>query len=603
MKYCSIPEMIYSICQKYPPIRPAFKFKRNGVYQELGYGEFWDKIEQFAIGLKSLGTNPNDRVGIVSENRIEWPIVDIGVSSIRAITVPIFPTTTPRQMEYIFNDCSASVVIVSTRFQLNKILEVRKNIPSIRHIIVLDEIELDSNTDLSVKTFNSVLNYGNNLRTKEQRHNFIINEIKNIKISDIHTIIYTSGTTGNPKGVVLTQENLLSNIDGSVSAINFTENDIFLSYLPWCHAYERTTGYYSAFYCGALIVLAESIDTVVTNIKEIKPTFMTTVPRLLEIVKKKIFTQISKERFLKQKIFKWAVSVGVEYVTDKFNGKTTYANELKYSIANKLVFSKIREKLGIESITFVSGGAPLNPEANLFFWALGYRVLEGYGLTEASPVVSVTRENDIEIGTVGKPLYNVQVKIAENGEILVRGSNVMRGYWNDPKATHEAIDEDGWLYTGDVGSFTEKGNLKITDRKKFIFVTSGGKNIAPQPIENLIAQSQFVDQCILIGDNREYNTALILPNFEELERLAKNLNINYSSPSELVTNQTIIKIIKNDIDRLQKDLSKFERIRKFSLLTEPFSIDNGEISPKLSIRRHVVERKYSELIESMYKYE
>lgn len=238
---------------------------------------------------------------------------------------------------------------------------------------------------------------------------------------------------------------------------------------------------------------------------------------------------------------------------------------------------------------------------NLFFWAIGYKVYEGYGLTEASPVVSVTREDDVEFGTVGKPLENVEVRIAEDGEILVRGPNVMRGYWNDLEATKTAIDEDGWLYTGDVGQITERGNLKITDRKKYIFVNSGGKNISPRLIENVINQSQYVDQCIIIGDNREYNTALILPNFEELKKLAEVLEIKYTNLSELVSNEKIIKIIKNDIDRLQKDLSKFERVRKFALLTESFSVDSGELSPKMSVKRHIVERKYSDLIEQMYK--
>ncbi|MGQ9819366.1 MAG: AMP-dependent synthetase/ligase [Candidatus Kapaibacteriales bacterium] len=601
MNLNSIPEMFYLTCCRYPRNRPAFKFKVKGSYVEIGYGELWEKIEQFSISIKSLGIKAEDRVGIISENRIEWVITDIGLSTIRAISVPLFPTTTSKQIKYIFNDCSASAVFVSSKFQLNKLLEARKNIPTLRQVIVFDEIDLNEFNDPTIKTFSFIMSYGKNLFTLEKRKNFIIGEINQVHPDDIHTIIYTSGTTGDPKGVILTHNNILSNIDGSLRSINFTENDIFLSFLPWCHSYERTTGYYSAFYTGGLIALAESIDTIAINIKEIKPTFMTTVPRLLEIVKKKIFAQMSRENFAKQKIFNWAINTGKEYIKNKLDGKTNYLKKIQFALANKLVFTKIREKIGVDNITFVSGGAPLNPEVNLFFWTLGFRVFEGYGLTEASPVVSVTREDNVEIGTVGQPLPNVEVKVCEDGEILVRGPNVMKGYWNDSKATAEVIDEDGWLYTGDIGYITEKGNLKITDRKKHIFVTSGGKNIAPQYVENLIAQSHFVDQCILIGDNREFNTALIIPNFEELERLAKNLNINYNTFSELVSNQTVVKIIKNDIDRLQKDLSKFERIRKFAILTESFSVDNEELTPKLSIRRHVVERKYSNIIESMYK--
>ncbi|MFN3780665.1 MAG: AMP-dependent synthetase/ligase, partial [Candidatus Kapaibacteriota bacterium] len=338
-------------------------------------------------------------------------------------------------------------------------------------------------------------------------------------------------------------------------------------------------------------------------IKEIRPTLMTTVPRLLEIIRKRIYSQIAKESKIKQRIFNWAFKIGVKYALEITSRKVSTVVKNKYKIADMLVFSKIREKLGIDKIRFISGGAPLNVDVNLFFWALGYKVYEGYGLTEASPVVSVTREDDVEFGTVGKPLDGVEVKIADDGEILVRGPNVMRGYWNDPDATQSAIDENGWLYTGDVGFITERGNLKITDRKKYIFVNSGGKNIAPQQIENLITQSQYVDQCIIIGDGREYNTALILPNFEELKKLAELLEIKYNSISELVSNDKVIKIIKNDIDRLQKDLSKFERVRKFALLTEAFSIDTGELSPKLSVKRHVIERKYSKLIEELYKME
>lgn len=601
MNFNSIAELFYYTCHRYPRYRPAFKFKSEGSYVEICYEELWDKIEQFALSVKYLGVNASDRVGIISENRIEWVIADIGLSSIRAISVPLFPTTTSKQIEFIFNDCAASAVIVSSKFQLNKLLNVRKNIPSLRQIIIFDEFDFDEYNDPTIKTFSSIISYGSNLFTQDKRKKFINEAINKVNPEDIHTIIYTSGTTGNPKGVVLTHNNILSNIDGALRSIDFTENDIFLSYLPWCHSYERTTGYYSAFSAGALVALAESIDTVALNIKEIKPTFMTTVPRLLEIVKKRIFSQISQESSTKKQIFNWAVNVGKEYIKYKLDRKSNYLRKIQYKLADRLFFSKIRGKIGVDKITFVSGGAPLNPDVNLFFWSLGFRVFEGYGLTEASPVVSVTREENVEIGTVGQPLPNVDIKIAKDGEILVRSPSVMKEYWNDPKATSEAIDEDGWLYTGDIGFITEKGNLKITDRKKYIFVTSGGKNIAPQYIENLIAQSQFVDQCILIGDNREFNTALIIPNFEELERFAKNLNINFNLVSELVTNQIIIKVIKNDIDRLQKDLSKFERVRKFALLTESFSIDNGEITPKLSIRRHVVERKYSDLIESMYK--
>lgn len=598
----NLPHLVYSVCSKYWDKRSAFKFKQNGVWVDLKYSELWEKIVDFALGLLSLGFKANDRIAIVSENRIEWFIVDVAIASIGAITVPIFPSTTSKQIEYIFNDCSATGIVVSNKFQLRKIQEVKDNIPSLRHFVILDNLETQENLDLAIKTFDEIIAIGHSARQKEQREKIIQEKLNKLKPEDILTIIYTSGTTGDPKGVVLTHHNIVSNVLASAKTINFGEEDVFLSYLPWCHAYEHTV-VYAAFSCGALLAIAESIETISLNIKEIKPTLMTTVPRLLEIIRKRINSQISKENKVKKKIFDWAFDIGKKYVIEVINnkGKASVILSNKYRLADKLVFSKIREKLGLETIKFISGGAPLNVDVNIFFWSLGYKVYEGYGLTEASPVVSVTREDDVEFGTVGKPLDGVEIKIAEDGEILVRGPNIMRGYWNDLEATKTAIDEENWLYTGDVGFITERGNLKITDRKKYIFVNSGGKNISPQLIENVISQSQYVDQCIIIGDNREYNTALILPNFEELKKLADVLEIKYNNISELVSNEKIIKIIKNDIDRLQKDLSKFERVRKFALLTESFSVDTGELSPKMSVKRHVVERKYSDLIEQLYK--
>jgi len=328
---------------------------------------------------------------------------------------------------------------------------------------------------------------------------------------------------------------------------------------------------------------------------------MTTVPKLLEKVKKKIYLAIEKESSIKKKMFHWAVSVGTKYVRNLLKNQVNPFTTTKYNIADKLVFSKLREKLGGQLRRMYSGGAALPIDVAEFFWALGIKVYEGYGLTEASPVVAVGRDNNIELGTIGTPLDGVEVRLADDGEILVRGPNVMKGYWKDELATQEAIDEDGWLYTGDIAIITEKGNLKITDRKKNIFVSSGGKNIAPQPIENLLCQSKYIDQCVLIGERREYCTALLTPNFEQLKQLANDLGLEYQSEDELIVNQKIIKHIKNEIDFYQKDLSKFEKIRKFSLLSKPFSVETGELSPKMSIKRHIVERNYADIIERMYK--
>jgi long-chain acyl-CoA synthetase len=400
---------------------------------------------------------------------------------------------------------------------------------------------------------------------------------------------------------MLTHRNILSNIEGIFDAIPLSENDIFLSFLPMCHSYERTTGYYSALTAGGTLALAESLETVAANLQEVQPTMMTTVPRLLEIVKKKIYTNIDTESKAKQKIFNFSVNVGRKYVRKKLNNEPIpFALNIEYKLADKLVFSKIRQRFGSRLRMFVSGGAALSEDVNEFFMASGMTVIEGYGLTEASPVVSANRLHNIEIGSIGEPFFNCEVKIASDGEILVKGPNVMKGYWEDPVSTEQAIDEEGWLYTGDIGLWTEKGNIKITDRKKNILVSSGGKNIAPQPIETLLTASPYVEQCVLIGDRREYCTALITPDFDQLKKLADNFGLQYNNPTELISNEKIIRIIKQDIDRLQKDLAKYERVRKFSLLSQPFSVENGELTPKMSVKRHVVERKFSHLIDSMY---
>lgn len=598
MEATTIPQMFLHQCKKYGNQKAAYLYKKNDVYVEMTYQELKEKVVALAIGLLDLGIHSGDRVGILSENRIEWIISDFAIVGLGAVDVPIFPTLTAKQVEYIFNDCQVTAIIVSNNFQLRKVLEFKDQLPSLRHVFVMNEDYETS--DFSVKSLSNVMARGYDLKTPEERNKIFEEFCHKVKPDDLLTLIYTSGTTGNPKGVMLTNNNIISNIKDSMIAVDFNETDVLLSYLPWCHSYERTAGFYSGFSAGALVAIAESVETVGANILEVRPTIMTTVPRLLEIVKQKIFNAMSKEPIAKQKIFEWAVKIGREYIKQKLSGKINIALKGKYRLADKLVFSKIREKTGGRIKKFVSGGAALPPDVCEFFLSAGLLVLEGYGLTEASPVVSVTEIESYEIGTIGKPLRSVEIKIAEDGEILVRGPNVMLGYWNDEQATKEAIDEEGWLYTGDVGKFTEKGNIKITDIKKNIFVSSGGKNIAPQPIENLLTQSPYIERCVLVGNNREFVTALISPDFEQLKKLADNFELKYNDIGDLINNPKIINTIKQDIDRLQKDLAKYERVRRFSLLSQPFTIENGELTPKMSIKRHVVERKYSYLIEQMY---
>jgi long-chain acyl-CoA synthetase len=600
MEFRTIPEMFLRVTDKFGDSKPAFRYKLKGAqaYTDLTFKELREKVECFGLGLLNLGLRPGDRIGIIAENRIEWVIADLAITGIGAVDVPIFPILTAKQAEFIYGDCAVSGIIVSNDFQLSKVLQFKENVSSLRHVIVMNP---DFNSDdVAVKSMDYIISRGNEIRPSQERRRIFEDHCMKVREEDLLTLIYTSGTTGNPKGVMLTHKNVVANIKGSAFTIGFSEKDSCLSYLPLCHSYERTTGYYCMFSVGATINFAESIETISSNLLETAPTIMTTVPKLLETIKKRIYSAIEKEPIHKRKIFHWAFKVGTELVRRRTAGEDPLGLKIQHAMADKLVFHKIREKLGGRMELLASGGAPLPNDVYEFFLASGINILQGYGLTEASPVVSVAGSGDQEVGTIGKPLNNVEVRLAEDGEILVRGDNVMKGYWNDPEATRLAIDEEGWLYTGDVGIWTEKGNIRITDRKKNIFVSSGGKNIAPQPIESLLAQSKYIEHVVLIGDNREFCTALISPDFDKIQELATEFGITFNDPSELIINDKIMSHIKKDIDYLQKDISKFEKVRKFRMIAKPFSIENGELSPKMSIKRHVVEKKYAELINNMY---
>lgn len=597
MNYRTLPELFNYVCNIMPE-KDYLMYKKDGQYVGMARKELQEKVNQCALGLLELGIRKNDRVAIISENRVEWTVSFWATLMVGAILVPVFPSSTSQQEEYIFNDSETSTVIVSNNFQLHKVLNCKDNVPSLRFVLVMnDDFECD---DFAVRALSNVMSRGKELAEREKVSNQLNTRYSKIMADDISTLIYTSGTTGNPKGVILTHANQISNVIGAIEATNIKEFDVLLSYLPWCHAYEMTAGMLTAFSVGASLAIAEGLETVGKNMSEVKPTYLTTVPKLLEMIMKRAKQAMKKEKESKQKIFAWAMKVGKDYVAAKSNGKVGMTLRAKHSLADRLVYSAIREKTGGRLYTIVSGGAPLGAETAEFFVAAGYNVIEGYGLTEASPIVSVTRPESFELATIGKPLFNVETKLSEEGELLVRGPNVMKGYWGDPAATAAAIDNEGWLYTGDIAVITSKGNIKITDRKKNIFVNTGGKNIAPQPIENVLSQSLFIEQVILVGDNREFVTALITPDIKQIIQLADTLGVKYLNPDELLNDPKIIQVIKNDIDRLQQQFAKYERVRKFRLLSAPFSIENGELTPKLSIKRHIVERNYSFLIDEMY---
>lgn len=601
MEFTTVPEMFLQAIERYAshPDKFAYSRKTNEVYQGVTFAEVATAVESFAVGLLELGIKKGDRVGIVSENRLEWIIADLAITGIGAIDVPIFTTLTAKQQEEIFTNCETTAIIVSNAFQLGKVLKIQEHLPSLRHIIVMNPS--DRGTNPLVKTMDEVMLLAEKINSHE-RSQLFREYAARVEPEDILTLIYTSGTTGIPKGVCLTNKNICANVQSCMQAYSVVESDVFLSYLPLCHSYERIGGLYLPLATGSTVAFAESIEKVPENIREVRPTIMTSVPRLFEKIQARIIAQVEKSPATKQKIFHWAVNVGKKYINATIEGHSpSLFLASQYKIAYKAVFSKIFERFGGRIRIFVSGGAPLNRSTAEFFLMVGFTILEGYGLTEASPVLSVNREGAIEIGTVGKPLANVEIKIADDGEILARGANIMRGYWNDDISTRESIDSEGWLHTGDIGIFTPKGNLKITDRKKHLLVSSGGKNIAPAPIENLLSQSRYIERCFLIGNNREFCTALIVPDFEVLSVWANDRGITENSNVQLSVNPDVIALIQNEINLLQKDVAKYERVRRFTLTAQPFTPETGELTPKLSIKRAFVEQKYASEIEKMYQ--
>lgn len=577
--------------------KPLMKYKVEGKYVPISYDEFKEQTENFAYGLASLGVKAGDRVAIISENRPEWVYSDMAILSLGAIDVPLYPSLTADSVEFIMNNSESKGIIVSNKFQLNKFLKIRDNCKTIEFIIILNEKDFDPNVK-NLFTFKQVQDLGKSYR--KENPDLLKDSIERVRPEDTCTIIYTSGTTGEPKGVVLTHNNILSNVRAALQVFPIGKDDVFLSFLPLCHIFERMAGYYTAFSSGGTICYAESIETVAQNLIEIRPTIMTTVPRLFERIHSKIIKNVEAQPEKKQKIFNWAIEVGKQYAKAKKERKVSLALAAKHKIADKLVFKKLRERTGGRLRFFISGGAALSKDLGEFFEAVGILIIEGYGLTESSPVIAANRLDDYKFGTVGKPFPGVEVKIAPDGEILAKGPNIMQGYYKNPKET-EATIKDGWLYTGDIGEFDSEGFLKITDRKKHLFKTSAGKYIAPTPIENLFLASKYIDQFVLIGDRRMFLTALIVPDFEALKEYADSNNIKYNDVVDLTKDERIYKLLETELNQMQRTLANYERVRKFALLDRPFSIETGEITPSLKVRRKFIEERYRDLIEKMYE--
>jgi long-chain acyl-CoA synthetase len=595
----TIPELFVFLTENYgkKTTKNLMYRKVAGKYEGISYVEFKEQTENIAFGLSALGIKKDDKVAIISENRPEWVYSDMAILGLGAVDVPIYPSLTAESIEFILNNSESKGVILSTKFQLNKVLKIKHNLRSVKFIIVLNETE-NNHEEKFIYTFSEAQDMGKTMKAHDPY--LFRNSIKAVKENDLCTIIYTSGTTGEPKGVMLTHHNIISNVRSALENFPISETDVFLSFLPLCHIFERMAGYYTGFASGGQIYYAESIETVAQNLLEVHPTIVTSVPRLFERIYSKIIKNVESQPEKKQKIFNWAIETGKAYAQAKKAGTVSIALSIKQKLADKLVFTKLREKTGGNLRFFISGGAALSRHLGEFFEAVGLKIIEGYGLTESSPVIAANKVDDYKFGTVGKPFPGVEVKIASDGEILARGPNIMQGYYKNKKETDEVL-RDGWLHTGDIGVFDADGFLMITDRKKHLFKTSTGKYIAPTPIENLFLSSKYIDQFVLIGDRRMFLSALIVPDFEAIKEYADSHKIKYDTIEELMSMKEIYDLFDKDMSQFQKKLANFEKIRKFKLLPRPFSIETGEITPSMKIKRKFVEDQYAQLIEEMYK--
>lgn len=578
----------YYQLEKYP-LEKALVTKYNGAWKATSTQEYIDKANTISRALLRLGVAANDKIALISStNRTEWNICDIGIMQIGAQDVPIYPTISEDEYEYVLNHSECIYCFVSDKEVYDKVMAIKANVPSLKEVYTFNEVE-------GAKNWNEVLALGKD----DSNQNEVEKRKDAISEDDLATLIYTSGTTGRPKGVMLSHKNISSNAKYSSERLPIVlGKSSGLSFLPVCHIYERML-HYMYQYCGVELYFAESLDTISANLQEVKPEVMTAVPRVLEKVYDKIYAKGAELTGVKKKLFFWAIELGLKYEPYGENG-WWYETQLK--LANKLIFSKWREALGSNLKAIASGSAPLQPRLARVFNAAQIPVMEGYGLTETSPVISVNdmRNKGFKIGTVGKPLRETTIKIAEDGEILVQGPQVMLGYYKNKEET-EKVMEGGYFHTGDIGEIDDEGFLKITDRKKEMFKTSGGKYIAPQLIENVMKQSRFIENIMVIGEGEKMPAAIIQPDFEFLKDWGSRKERNLSNdPKEIVQNQAVIDRIQREIDFYNERFGKWERVKKFELTPDVWSIEGGQLTPTMKMKRKVIKAQYKDLFDKIY---
>jgi long-chain acyl-CoA synthetase len=574
---------------------------RSGGFDDLSTAAFADRIRDLAIGLIDLGFAPGDRAAIISESRPEWTIADFAVLTAGGVVVPIYPTLTAEQVCYILNDAAAHVAFVSTPAQAEKIFAHAGNLPHLRAVVLIDEEGCTASASPALIPMAALVERGRGIAGSDASAVSRRQERMNaVDARDVATIIYTSGTTGQPKGVMLTHANLLSNIEATLAAFPpVTPSDTALSFLPLSHAFERLV-LYLYLHCGVTVAFAESMETIARDLRAAQPTLVTGVPRVYEKLHSRILDGVKDAGGLKRALFTWAIGVATARARARLEKRSVPGLiAFQFALADRLVLRKVRDRVGGRLRFFLSGSAPLSEQVAEFFYAIGLPIVEGYGLTETSPILAVNPAEEPRFGSVGKAIPNVDIRIADDGEILARGPNVMRGYLGKPTETAAAL-ADGWFHTGDIGQLDADGYLRITDRKKELIVTAGGKKIAPQPIENQLRADPLIAEAVLVGDRRKFLVALLVPDFAALAARAKQRGVGAGDRAALVSDARIRTLYEQAVERVNDRLSQFERIKKFVLLPREFSVDAGELTPTMKVKRKVVEENYRDRIEELY---
>ena len=572
----------------------ALRFKKDGTWHSISSDEWLRHAQHIALGLHELGIAHGDRVALLSENRAEWFFVDSALQILGAVNVPLYANLMPSQISYIVKDSEAKAFVVAGSDQQKKVAEIRDELTTVEHFV-----KLDTSAELEGVMLENVEKSG---KAKAAAEPDLVQKLADaVTPEDLASIVYTSGTTGDPKGVMLTQDNLASNVKAGMKVLPIDETDIALSALPYSHVFERMVAHYLYTAAGVSTAIVGNLDDVAPNLGEIRPTVMTMVPRFYEKLYARVNDSVDQGSAGKKKLFLWAIGVGGEHGKYRLRAESAPLGlELRYKLANALVFKKLKARIGGRLRFFVSGAAPLAKEIADFFWAAGITIVEGYGLTETSPVISVNRPGNPKFGTVGRLIPGVEVKIAEDGEICVRGPNVMKGYYKKEDATKKAIAADGFFHTGDIGELDGDGFLKITDRKKDIIVTAGGKNIAPQPIEGRLKTNAYIAELVVVGNKRKFPSALVVPDFEKLTVWCRTQSIAAESPDDMAAHPKVTEFILEEIESLSGAFAQYERIKKITILAKEFTIEDGELTPTMKVKRKVIESRYEDLIDEMY---